>query len=182
MMLFTPLCLLLGTSALAQAHGINAKRDGNCTQLPLGKGPVPSPDNSHEFLTSKELASQANNAPTPENYTESFKNLQASSSTDKYLGYITLDSYDTSRCASECNSRSDCQSINVFFERSPTRQVGPACVDPASTTFIKCALWGTVVTKSTAKNGGFQDHAFVVAIAGSNGYFNERAGKVDLYA
>jgi hypothetical protein len=156
-------------------------QNGNCTELPLGKGPTISPDNSFAFSSSKELAAFANDAPTPANYTQSFKNLNASSTAEKYLGYISLDSYDTNACASNCTAKDECQSINIFFERNPTLEVGTDCPNPPSTTTIKCVFWGSGVAKKNTNNQGYQDKAFVVAVAGSNGYFNEKAGNVDMY-
>ncbi|KAF1980076.1 hypothetical protein BU23DRAFT_411617, partial [Bimuria novae-zelandiae CBS 107.79] len=148
--------------------------DSNCTAQPLGKGPVPSPDNSYEFLHSKEIESIADQAPTPVNYTRSFQNLPASSSGEKYINYITLDSYDTESCAANCTAQEECHSINIYFERAPTVKVGEDCVDPPSTTIIKCAFWGSTVTEENATNKGHTEEAFVVAVAGSNGYYNSR--------
>lgn len=172
-----PLSMLIGVSSAAQAQW-HHKRDGNCTAMPLGKGPVPTPDSVSEFLQSDELSSPANNAPTPSNYTQSFKNLHGSSTANNYLGYITLDSYDINACASNCTSQSDCQAINIFFERDPTLDVGPECQNPPSTTTIKCVFWGSAVAEQNTQNEGYHNYEFVVAIAGSNGYCNERAEDV----
>lgn len=165
--------------ALLGALGVVRAQNGTCGKLPLGKGPTISPDNSNAFHESKELASLANNAPTPVNYTQSFKNLNASSTAGNFLGFLSLDSYDTNACAANCTEKPECQSINIFFERDPTVDVGTDCPNPPSTTYIKCVFWGGAVTKKNTDNQGFQNKAFVVAIAGSNGYYNERAGKVE---
>jgi len=156
-------------------------QNGTCTKLSLGKGPTISPDTASAFSGSKDLAALANDAPTPANYTQSFKNLNASSSADNYLGYIELESYDTNACASNCTIQDDCQSVNIFFERNPTLEVGTDCPNPPSTTTIKCAFWGSGVEKKNTNNEGYQNKAFVIAVAGSNGYFNEKAGKVEMY-
>jgi hypothetical protein len=156
-------------------------QDANCTELPRGKGPSISPDTSFAFVDSKELAAFANDAPTPSNYTQSFKNLNASSTVDKYLGYIALDSYDTNACASNCTAKDECASINIFFERNPTVQVSTDCPNPPSTTIIKCVFWGSAITELVTQNEGYTDQAFVVAVAGSNGYYNAKAGKVARY-
>jgi hypothetical protein len=167
-------------SLLASLSTVHAQ-NGNCSKLPQGKGPTISPDTPTAFASSEELAASANDAPLPANYTQSFKNLNASSSGADYLGYINMDSYDTNACAANCTAKDDCQSINIFFERDPTLEVGTDCPNPPSTTTIKCAFWGSGVNKANTKNDGFQNKAFVVAIAGSNGYFNAKAGKVDMY-
>ncbi|KAF2683858.1 hypothetical protein K458DRAFT_43222 [Lentithecium fluviatile CBS 122367] len=172
-MILVSILTLLGALSGVQAQ------NGNCTKLPLGNGPTISPDNSYAFLQSKELAAFANDAPTPSNYTQSFKNLNASSTADNYLGYITLDSYDTNICASNCTAKDECQAINIFFERDPTLDVGTECPNPPSTTMIKCVFWGSAVTKKNTNNGGYMNKAFVVAVAGSNGYYNQKAGKVE---
>jgi hypothetical protein len=156
-------------------------QNGTCTNLPLGKGPTISPDTATAFSGSKELAASANDAPTPANYTRSFNNLNASSTGDNYLGYIELESYDTNACASNCTLQDECQSINIFFERNPTLEVGSECPNPPSTTTIKCAFWGNGVDKKNTHNEGYENKAFVVAVAGSNGYFNEKAGNVEMY-
>lgn len=174
-MRFFAICALLGVAACADPHTVSTKRDANCTEQPLGKGPVPSPDNSNEFLHSEELIKLAKGAETPANYTKAFENLQASTSTDNYMGYITLDSYDTALCAANCTEKSECQSINIFFERSPTVSPGEDCVNPFSTTVIKCAFWGSPVSEATATNTGYTEEAFKVVVAGSNGYYNSRA-------
>lgn len=170
---------LLAAASLTQAQSAVIKRAGNCTALPTGKGPVPSPDSALAFVRSKDLADSAKNAPTPANYTQSFKNLNASSTATNYLGYITLDSYDTDACAANCTAKQECQAINIFFERDPTLELGPNCPDPPSTTNIKCVFWGSAVTKANTNNQGYEQELFQVAVAGSNGYYNQRAGKVE---
>ena len=73
----------------------------------------------------------------------------------------------------ELHSKTNCASVNIFFERDPTLTVGLDCPNPASTTIIKCVFWGSPVSKDNTKNSGYTDNSFVVAIAGSNGYVKE---------
>lgn len=174
-MRFLAICSLFGVAVFADTHTILTRRDDNCTAQPLGKGPVPSPDNSYEFLHSGEIDKLAKQAETPVNYTKAFGNLHASSSNENYLGYITLDSYDTALCAANCTEKSECQSINIFFERSPTVAPGEDCVNPPSTNIIKCAFWGSTVNEASATNTGHTEQAFNVVVAGSNGYYNTKA-------
>ncbi|KAF1995753.1 hypothetical protein P154DRAFT_398084, partial [Amniculicola lignicola CBS 123094] len=141
-----------------------------CAPKPLGKGPIPTPDTQYAFLNSAVLKSLSSSAPIPSNYTLSFSGLKASSSATSFLGYIALDTYNTSYCAQQCNRQPNCTAINIFFERDPTLEVGEGCENPPSTTFIKCAFWGGVVTRGNTVNAGYTDGGFVVAIAGSNGY------------
>jgi len=58
------------------------------------------------------------------------------------------------------------------YERDPlvVPGTGSGCTNPASTTNIKCALFGTNVTAAAAINVGQYRSQFHVVIAGSNGY------------
>jgi hypothetical protein len=143
--------------------------------MPTGKGPVPSPDSAVEFETYAPFASAATSAPTPTGYKQTFKNLQAASTADDYLGYVSLDSYDVTNCTTQCSEKSGCNAVNIYFERDPTLQLAPECPNPPSTTFIKCVFWGGAVTKSNTNNTGntYLANGFQVKIAGSNGYVNE---------
>ncbi|KAF2011074.1 hypothetical protein BU24DRAFT_496203 [Aaosphaeria arxii CBS 175.79] len=141
-----------------------------CNPLPYGAGPVPSPDTADAFLASRELFTIAKAASTPSGYTQAYANLHASSTASDYLGFVPLDTYNTSECSSQCDIRSGCASFNIFFERAPLQHVGDACKDPDSTTMIKCVLWGGKVGVKNAENEGYKVEDFEVKIAGSNGY------------
>lgn len=159
--------------ALVNTNGLpelQKRTNGTCGPMPLGKGPVPSPDGPDTFLNSAEISNAAKNAETPPGYKSAFTDLKASSSATNFMGYSTMDSYYTTGCATECNDQQGCTAINVFYERAPTMDVGPECPNPPSTTFIKCALWGGGVDELNANNAGYTDNAFMVVIAGSNGY------------
>lgn len=91
-----------------------------CQTQPAGAGPVPSPDTASAFLSYADFAAQASAAPVPSGYSLAFSNLAASSSAYGYMGYTTLQSYDTALCASKCNAITGCSAINIYFERDPT--------------------------------------------------------------
>jgi hypothetical protein len=152
-----------------------AKRNDSCTPLPLGKGPKPQYDTPSAFLHSAVMSNVSMTAQTPAYFTRSFQDLHASSAGEHYLGYVTLDSYDTGTCAATCAGMAKCQSINIFYERAPTVKLGNDCSNPPSTTLIKCTFWSTAVTAAKATNEGYIDHLFQRVITGSNAYFNARA-------
>lgn len=93
-----------------------------CQVQPTGAGPVPSPDTASAFLHDEALASSASAAPTPSGYINVFTNLQKSNSAYGYLGFTTLQSYDTQGCANKCTAMKGCQSFNIYFERDPKRE------------------------------------------------------------
>ncbi|KAK2765818.1 hypothetical protein CKAH01_15567 [Colletotrichum kahawae] len=148
---------------------------GPCDPQPTGAGPVPSPDTAAAFLSSADLSATTKNAPTPSGYFNTFKNLQASSSAYGYMGYTTLDSYDTKLCASKCDAINGCVAFNIYFERDPTVEPADSCPNPASTNVIKCVFWGGPVYESYTTNRGQWRRQFEVVIAGSNGYVAQRA-------
>ncbi|KAF2624844.1 hypothetical protein BU25DRAFT_304189, partial [Macroventuria anomochaeta] len=151
--------------------------NNTCTNRTRGAGPVPSPDTSVAFLSYQPFADFAKNATTPTNYTSAFTNLHASTTASKYLGVAELSSYDAANCSTQCDAQTGCTAINVFFERSPTLNLGPGCTNAPSSTVIKCVFWGDAVTKQNTVNSGYTDNGFVVAIAGSNGYNKGQAAQ-----
>jgi hypothetical protein len=86
------------------------------------------------------------------------------------LTFKTYNSYDVQGCADACDSEKYCLGFNIFFERDPSLEPGPNCRDPASTTSIKCSLYGYPVAGNAATNQGQWRQDFQVVIAGSNGY------------
>lgn len=167
------------TPAILKRTAILIERQDNatCTNRTRGAGPVPSPDTSVAFLSYQPFADAAKNATTPTNYTASFTNLHASTTAKTYLGVSELSSYDVSNCTAQCDSQNGCTAVNIFFERTPTLNLGPGCTNAASSTMIKCVFWGDAVTTQNTINSGFTDNGFVVAIAGSNGYNKGDAAK-----
>jgi len=159
------------TAAVNTAGASKVKRDGSdCQPLPAGAGPVATPDTDTAFLASSEIQTTANSAPVPQGYSLSFSNAQGSVSGSVYMGYYTLNSYDTVACAHYCDAADGCYGFNVFYERDPSINPADACPNPASTTPIKCTLWGAQLDASMATNNGQWRDQFHVVIAGSNGY------------
>lgn len=130
-----------------------------------------SPDTPEAFLAYQPFADAANGAATPDGYTLSFTNLQGSTTTTSYLGYTTIDSYDTVTCAADCSAIDGCEAFNLYFERDPSLDPNQEyCSNPASVTNIKCVFWGVQVSAATATNTGQFRDEFQVVITGSNGY------------
>ncbi|PNS16124.1 hypothetical protein CAC42_4525 [Sphaceloma murrayae] len=144
-----------------------------CKAQPAGaKGAPTVADDPASFKNSTALADAALKAVTPAGYTQTFKNLQASNNAYGYMGYSTLDSYDTQTCANRCSKINGCMSFNIYFERDPSVEPASACPNPPSVTMIKCVYWGGPVTTDNANNNGQWRNKFQVVIAGSNGYQN----------
>lgn len=146
------------------------ERDDDCSLQPLGPGPLPVPDTAFEFLKHEEFESAADRAQQPDDWSLVFVDMHASVEAPDYLGYVNLDTYDPQACVDNCTQTKGCKSANIFFERAPVLKPGDGCVNPASTTFIKCTLWGNVVSLWNTTNEGHAEKAFQVVIAGSNGY------------
>lgn len=111
----------------------------------------------------------AGDAPAPQGYSQSFSNLQASTSAPGYLGLYTLQSYDTIKCQQLCDAESACYGFNIYIERDPSVNPADLCPDPPSITNYKCTLWGASLTAETATNRGQWREQFQIVIAGSNG-------------
>ena len=112
----------------------------------------------------------AENAPVPQGYSQSFSNLYGAVEGPTYLGYYTLNSYDTVKCQQYCDAAPACYGINVYVERDASVIPAASCPNPASTVNYKCSLWGSNVTEAMATNCGQWQNDFHVVIAGSNGY------------
>ncbi|KAI4722340.1 hypothetical protein E4T48_01227 [Aureobasidium sp. EXF-10727] len=153
------------------------KRGAACTSLAPGASGAPtySPDTPAAFASNPDFASIASNAPVPTGYTNTFTNVNASNSAYGYLGFTTLSTFDTAKCAAKCDAIYGCLSFNLYFERDPSVDPGSGasgCENPPSVTYIKCVFWGGPVSKSNANNYGQYRNQFQVLIAGSNGYTN----------
>ncbi|KAI4088237.1 MAG: hypothetical protein LQ339_008748 [Xanthoria mediterranea] len=148
------------------ARGVNDP----CSPQPDGYGPKPPVDTDTDFLAFSNFSDTATSAPTPQGYSLSFSNKQASVSLNSYLGLYTLKTYDTIKCQQLCDAANLCSAFNIYFERDPTLAPAEACPKPAAFTNIKCTLWGSPVTPESAKNRGQYRRDFHVVIAGSNGY------------
>ncbi|KAG9669588.1 hypothetical protein KCU99_g6796, partial [Aureobasidium melanogenum] len=157
-MLFSTLPLLFAATALASpVHQHSRLYKRACAA---------GPDTPAEFLSYTGYSDLALNAVTPPGYTNTFTNLQASSSADGYGGYTTLDSYDVASCAAQCTSRANCRAFNIYFERAPA--AAPSNCTSSAT--IKCVFWSGAVSASNAQNTGSTQNNFQIVIAGSNGY------------
>lgn len=90
------------------------EKRANCDPQPAGTGPtVNSPDDAATFLAYADFKTASLNAPTPNGYTSSFKNAQASNNAFSYMGYRTLPTYDTNLCAQKCNEIVGCNAFNI---------------------------------------------------------------------
>ncbi|KAF3043553.1 hypothetical protein E8E11_006441 [Didymella keratinophila] len=165
------------TPAILKRSLIVRQDNATCTNRTVGAGPVPSPDTSSAFLSFAPFADAAKNATTPTNYTAAFTNLHASSTAKTYLGVAELSTYNVANCTAACDTQTGCTAVNIFFERTPTLNLGPGCTNAPSSTVIKCVFWGDAVTKQNTVNSGYTDNGFVVVIAGSNGYNKGEAAK-----
>ena len=145
--------------------------EDNCAPQPSGNGPHVEPDNVATFLAYPAFSTAANGASTPKGYVNTFKNLQASSSANSYLGLYTLSSYDVAGCSQWCDNTTLCTAFNIYVERDPSLNPSASqCSNPASITNYKCTLWGSSLDSTTATNAGGWRGSFQVVIAGSNGY------------
>lgn len=171
--------LALASTSLALPYQFN--KHVTCAPLPLGAGPIPSPDTSEAFLASNITAKAALSAITPKGYIGAFTNKLAANNAPGYAGYYDLDSYDPGLCAAKCAATDGCASFNTYFERGPTLDITEDCPNPPSTTAIKCALFGGLVTIKNALNPGQWRGDFHVVIAGSNGYVNEGVQEIPGY-
>jgi hypothetical protein len=114
-----------------------------CAAQPTGVSGVyaapaePTDDTVSAFASNTAFAAAASSAPIPAGYSNTFTNLNASNNAYGYMGYTTLSSYDTLKCASKCNAINGCMSFNLYFERDPSLEPASACPNPTSTTIIK---------------------------------------------
>jgi len=69
------------------------------------------------FRADGNIATKAKTAVTPSGYYSTFKNLQAASSANGYLGYSVVAAYDPSLCAAKCDKKTGCIAFNIcsFF-------------------------------------------------------------------
>ncbi|WPH03990.1 Hypothetical protein R9X50_00687400 [Acrodontium crateriforme] len=158
-----------------------------CAPQPDGYGPVPTPDTDTAFLAYSPLHSLAQAAPTSvpsvnnTQYTEVFKDLNAATSAQSYLGLYTLKTYDVAGCGAQCDANSLCTAFNIYAERDPSLNPskndstaptvwGYYCPNPPSMTTFKCTLWGSAIDNTTATNQGEWREDFHVVITASNGY------------
>lgn len=83
------------------------------TMEPVGAGPVPIPNTAAAFEADTTYDMTASAAPIPPGYSMVFGPTDASTQTYGYIGYTTLETYDTISCAQQCNDIENCVSINI---------------------------------------------------------------------
>ncbi|KAJ4379828.1 hypothetical protein N0V86_005012 [Didymella sp. IMI 355093] len=157
-------------SKTVEEHNAAVSKRNACEVQPLGAGPVASPDTAASFVQDSRISELALGASTPSGYEQSFVNKSGSSQQIGYLAYKTYDTYDVEGCAAACNIERYCRGFNIYFERNPSLEPGLNCLNPPSTTNIKCSLYGYPVVAKAATNEGQWREQFQVVIAGSNGY------------
>lgn len=141
-----------------------------CDPRPSGQGvPQTSPDTPDAFVNNVQYRNLAVDSFAPQGYVRNFTNLSAATQQDGYLGYYTLNGYDTIGCRQHCDATATCTAFNVYIERDPSVEPGAGCENPASSALIKCSLYGLPINAATAINDGQWQADFDVVIAGSNG-------------
>lgn len=149
-----------------------------CAVQPTGYGPSPTTDTDAAFTAYAAFSSSASAAATPTGYSAAFTNLHATVNMDTQMGSYILTSYNPATCAAYCSNTYGCQGFNIFFERDPQLNPAAGCANPASTTNIKCALFGSTIAASgfQVNDGQYRgpysttEGNFHVVIAGSNAY------------
>lgn len=133
-----------------------------------------SDDTAENWAATPSFSNVAAGAGTPSGYFQAYATQTGSSEgIYGYMGYDVLSSYDTNKCATNCNKITGCSSFNIYYERDPSVDPSDSCSNPASTTVIKCVYYGGPVTLASATNVGQWRRDFHVLIAGSNGYTNK---------
>lgn len=165
----TPSTVAVDASAASKKRTL-AARDA-CDARPLGQGiPNTSPDDPEDFVNNIQYSTLAVSAYVPQGYELVFQNLQAATQQSGYLGFYTLNGYDTITCRQQCDATATCTAFNTYIERDPVVEPGDGCSNPNSTAVAKCALYGLPISAGTATNSGQYQDDFQVVIAGSNGY------------
>lgn len=129
-----------------------------------------SPDTASAWLANVVYNNTATAAVVPDGYSLSFGPNQGATSADVYLGYYTLSKFDPIACQQYCDQADSCYAFNLYMERDPTQDAGDNCLNPPSTTNIKCSLWGSHIDQTTATNAGQWRRDFQVVIGASMGY------------
>ncbi|CAO2652536.1 Nn.00g008190.m01.CDS01 [Neocucurbitaria sp. VM-36] len=150
----------------------------DCTPRPIGKGPVPIPDQTWAFLNFPAFEDMSLHAPTPTNWTRAFVAEKGSSLAVTYIGYSELEWYDTNNCSAQCDKVDRCKAFNIYFERTPTLHLAYECQDAPSSTVIKCVFWGEKLYDTDVRNWGRRDWKFDVVLAGSNGYNRKQSREI----
>ena len=161
--MFALFATITGLAAFVAADSTTA-----CSPQPVGYGPVPTPNTEAGWLSSSVYGTTANKAVTPSLYQRTYVNLNGSSlstSSNVYLGYNELTSYDPAACTAICDKTSGCVGTNLYFERSPSLAPAAACPNPAALVVVKCALWGSPISAVDATNVGQWQESFHVLVS-----------------
>ncbi|KAI4153538.1 MAG: hypothetical protein LQ340_002271 [Diploschistes diacapsis] len=166
------LSALAGLSLAAASPLLVRQANSTCVATQTGTAPPTHPDTPQAFqnnLVYQGLAVAASVIP-PSGYETTFRNAAGATQGGGYLGYIYLNAYDPSQCATVCNAIAGCSSINTYVERDPSTTPAAGCLNPPGVANFKCSFWSTYIDSSNATNyGQFQDQ-FAVVIAGSDGF------------
>ncbi|GAM85279.1 hypothetical protein ANO11243_032830 [Dothideomycetidae sp. 11243] len=142
-----------------------------CATVPnYGVTYVPTVSTPAGFLNDTTIYQTALNAGTPSGYVWNWAGLYTAVISSSYIGYAQLTSYNASACAAYCNSVSNCQGFDMYYERDPTVWPGASCPNPTMQSSIHCALYSSAVTVASASNVGQWNGNFQVLVAGANGY------------
>lgn len=165
---YTPSTVTVDASAASKKRTLTA-RDA-CDARPLGQGiPNTYPDDAEDFVNNPQYSNLAVDSYVPQGYEIVFQNLNAATQQSGYLGFYTLNGYDTIACRQQCDATATCTAFNTYIERDPVVEPGDGCSNPNSTAVAKCALYGLPISADTATNSGQFQEDFQIVIAGSNG-------------
>jgi hypothetical protein len=149
---------------------------GTCQPQPSKySGPDVSKLSAEEWKALALWDDTALDAPTPDNYFQVY-NWRALALVAESQSYKTstsdLTSYDTAKCAQRCNSIAGCASFNIYFERTPVKDLDKTtCPSSDAQTVIKCTFYGLPLDVSSATNPGqYRGEDFFTSKAGSNAY------------
>lgn len=165
---YTPSTVTVDASTASKKRTL-AARDA-CDARPLGQGiPNTYPDDAENFVNNPQYSNLAVDSYVPQGYELVFQNLNAATQQSGYLGFYTLNGYDTIACRQQCDATATCTAFNTYIERDPVVEPGDGCSNPNSTAVAKCALYGLPISADTATNSGQFQEDFQIVIAGSNG-------------
>ncbi|KAI4919609.1 hypothetical protein J4E90_001746 [Alternaria incomplexa] len=146
---------------------------------PLGDSTAPEPSSNalSAFTDDEKYDELALTAPIPAGYTATMKNANCAFSSNRYMLYVQLDSYNPEACAELCNNHEGCDSFNIYIQRSPSKIPGPGCPNPAPIAVAQCALYSLPEEASSCTNFGqhigpadANGEAFKTAMRSSNAY------------
>ncbi|KAF2276855.1 uncharacterized protein EI97DRAFT_433085 [Westerdykella ornata] len=159
--------------------------DRECDVLQKGAAPLPDEDTWQAFLKYGMYSNISKSAPTPKGYVPAFKDFSAVVLSPHCRGHTMLNEYSPEICARLCDNRHGCVAFNIYVSRGPSKVPGPQCPNPPATAVYNCALYGSLITNSSAMAtdvaigpADASGQPFVVRVRGSNGY--NKVGRHDL--